>query len=125
MQKLNWKKVPPELEVFLGKALVPFAAQKKSMFGCPVYFVNNNLFAGLHQDNLFVRLSEQDRAALLKSNDEASVFEPMPGRQMREYMVLPETLYSDQAEFTKWLKRSHSYVLSLPPKKAKKPKKKK
>ena len=28
------------------------------MFGCPAYFTNGNLFAGVHQSSLMVRLPE-------------------------------------------------------------------
>ena len=37
-----------------------------------------------------VRLSPQDRATLLEEKG-ASVFEPMPGRAMKEYVVLPDS----------------------------------
>jgi hypothetical protein len=86
------------------------------MFGCPVYFVNGNMFAGLHQDNLFIRLSAIDRKELFKICDEAALFEPMAGRPMKEYVVIPESLYSEAEEFAKWLNRSFGYVSSLPKK---------
>jgi TfoX/Sxy family transcriptional regulator of competence genes len=123
MKQIKWKKAPPELSAFLEKAVVPFPAQKRSMFGYPVWFVNNNMFAGLHQDNLFVRLSAIDQKELFAAYDEAAVLEPMPGRQMKEYAVLPESLYNDALEFARWLGRSHAYVSSLPPKQPAKAKK--
>jgi TfoX/Sxy family transcriptional regulator of competence genes len=123
--KMSWKKVPPELNVFLEKALVSFACQKRDMFGCPVYFVNGNMFAGLHQDNLFIRLSFDDQKRLFAQEDEASVFEPMPGRPMKEYLVIPESLYSDSVKFMKWLDSSYRYVSALPRKEPKKKGKKK
>jgi TfoX/Sxy family transcriptional regulator of competence genes len=118
----KWKKVPLELTAFIEKALAPYACQKKSMFGCPVWFVNNNMFAGLHQENLFIRLPADVQKELFAECDEASVFEPMAGRPMKEYAVVPESLYSDAVEFTKWLDRSHRYVMSLPVKAPKKSK---
>jgi hypothetical protein len=47
-------------------------------------------------------------------------FEPMPGRAMKGYVVLPKSLYSDDKAFAEWLDKSISYVAGLPPKKAKK-----
>jgi TfoX/Sxy family transcriptional regulator of competence genes len=123
--KTAWKKVPPEMATFLDRALAGFACEKRSMFGCPVYFVNGNMFAGLHQDNLFVRLPANDQKELFKAYDEASVFEPMAGRPMKEYAVIPESLYSDAQEFPRWLNRSFDYVASLPKKVPKKNVKKK
>ncbi|HEX2923389.1 MAG TPA: TfoX/Sxy family protein [Chloroflexota bacterium] len=89
------------------------------MFGTPAYFVNDNMLAGLHEDHFILRLSEADRKALAENWNEATQFEPMPGRPMREYMVLPEGLYSDHSALEEWLSRSFSYVSSLPPKASK------
>ncbi len=116
---MKWKKVSPHLCRLLDKALVPYHAEKKQMFGCPAYFVNGNMFAGVHQDSLFVRLSAPDRQELFDTCDEAARFEPMAGRIMREYVVLPESLAGDPQQFDKWLQRSFRYVSSLPMKEKK------
>jgi TfoX/Sxy family transcriptional regulator of competence genes len=87
------------------------------MFGCPAYFVNNNMFTGAFQDYIFLRLSEKDRNKLSESYDEATPFEPMQGRVMKEYMVVPETLYNDEVEFNTWLKLAYDYASKIPPKK--------
>ena len=41
---------------------------------------------------------------------------------MREYLVLPESLYADREALNQWLQRSFSWAAGLPPK-AKKPRK--
>jgi TfoX/Sxy family transcriptional regulator of competence genes len=87
--------------------------REKKMFGCPVYFVNNNMFTGVFQDDIFIRLSESDREEILSTYDEATQFEPMNGRKMKEYIVLPESLYNDPEKFEEWLNGSNSYVYSL------------
>ena len=43
-----------------------YTCEKKKMFGSPVYFINRNMFAGVQADNLFIRLSEPDRAEILR-----------------------------------------------------------
>jgi TfoX/Sxy family transcriptional regulator of competence genes len=121
---LKWKKVSAELSDLLDNALVEFDGEKRMMFGCPAYFVNNNMFTSVHQDNIILRLSETERIEISTKYDEAEPFEPMKGRVMKEYMVLPEVLYSDGMEFDKWLKKSYKYTSSLPPKEKKKKKKK-
>jgi hypothetical protein len=50
----------------------------------------------------------------LAANPEATKFEPMAGRVMKEYVVLPESIYNNATVFSKWLDRSYEYVLSLP-----------
>jgi hypothetical protein len=39
---------------------------------------------------------------------------------MKGYVFLPRTVYSDDAYFDKWLKKSIEYVSPLPPKQKKK-----
>jgi TfoX/Sxy family transcriptional regulator of competence genes len=113
---MAWRKNSAEMVKVLDEALKLLPAQRRMMFGCPAYFVNDNMFAGLHQDSLILRLSEQDRQTLLSTWDEASQFEPMEGRPMREYVVLPEPLYADSQLFSEWVNRSFAYASSLPPK---------
>ncbi len=66
----------------------------RPMFGNLAAFISDNLSVGLYGDDLFVRLPEEGRAELLK-NEGASVFEPMRGRQMKEYIVLPRRWLKD------------------------------
>jgi len=47
-------------------------------------------------------------------------FEPMPGRPMMGYIVLPKPVYSDDTIFAKWLDKSVKYASTLPPKQKKK-----
>jgi TfoX/Sxy family transcriptional regulator of competence genes len=105
-----WRKPSPELIRFLDEVLASYQCQRKPMFGSPVYWVNGNMFAGVHQGSLFVRLSEADRQAIFAASDEAAPFEPMPGRPMKEYVTLPESLLPE------WVERAHRYALTLPPK---------
>ena len=116
----KWKKTPPELVEFLHASVKGIPCRLKPMFGYPVYFINDNMFIGTHQENLFLRLSEKDRKSLEQENDEVHLFEPLPGRVMKDYVVLPEFLVGNKTVFAKWLRKSAEYVFSLPPKKRKK-----
>jgi hypothetical protein len=71
------------------------------MFGCPVYFINNNMFAGLHQDNLFIRLSETDRERVFTTYEGMCPFEPMKGRTMKEYGGVPKSPVYPSGTFRK------------------------
>ena len=114
---MPWKKASKELSEFLDGALSSFKCQKKLMFGSPAYFVNSSMFTGVFQDDIFIRLSEQDRSEITASNDEVVPFEPMEGRIMKEYVVLPESMYSKPSQFTNWLNRSYQYASGLHAKK--------
>lgn len=91
-------------------------AEKRQMFGSPVRFVNGNMCIGLHNNHIILRLSEADRTEFQRIG--GKIFEPMPGRQMREYVVVPQgMMLGDKKELKKWMERSLSFVASLPPKK--------
>lgn len=113
----KWKKPSRELGTLLEAALASFDCQKKTMFGAPVFTVNHNMFTGIHGDNIFVRLPEADRKEITSSG--AKPFEPMPGHAMKEYMVLPESVYRDSKALQEWLKRAYDYVATLAPKEPK------
>jgi len=113
---MKWKKVTPELNRFLEDNMASFAADRRPMFGASTYFVNGNMFAGIHEDTIILRLSEADRREIISQHDDVAPFEPMPGRFMKEYVTLPESVYSQPDTFKKWLNRSYQYALSLKPK---------
>ena len=116
---MAWKKVPRDLIEFLDVYLQGFPSEKRFMFGCPVYFVNNNMFMGAFQDSLFFRLSREDRTELLARYRDIRPFEPIRGRVMKDYIMVPEPVFSDPAWFSTWVERSYEFVSALPPKKAK------
>ena len=101
--------------------LVPVAAgvEKRKMFGYPCSFVKGNMFMGLFQESMILRLSEKDREAFLKL-EQARQFEPMPGRTMKEYVVVPPYMLKDTSTLKKWIGKSLDYASGLPPKKKKK-----
>ncbi len=94
----------------------------RPMFGCPAYFTGGNLFAGVWQETMMLRLSEDDRGAVTAAGGRP--FEPMPGRAMREYVALPADMVADRAAAAVWVRKAAAYAASLPPKE-KKPRKKK
>lgn len=111
-----WKKTSPELVAVFDKA-VPMSPSvtRRPMFGYASAFVNGNMFAGTFRDSIVVRLAEPDRAALLKLKGAAS-FEPMAGRPMKEYVVIPPSIVANPKELGVWIERGHRYGLTLPAK---------
>ncbi len=115
----KWQPAPEELVSFFSEALSLLPeAQLRKMFGYPAAFINGHMFAGLFQNDFFVRLSEVDRAVLLKKKG-AQLFEPMPGRAMQEYVVMPESILNSETQVNQWLRRALDYASTLPPKTAK------
>ena len=94
----------------------------RPMFGCPAYFTGGNLFAGVWQQTMMLRLSEDERAEVTAAGGRP--FEPMPGRAMKEYVALPPDMMADRNVARLWVRKAAAYAASLPPKE-KKPRKKK
>ena len=57
---MAWTKSPPSLVELFDKS-VPSGENisRRKMFGYPAAFANGNLFAGLHQNDFIIRLSER------------------------------------------------------------------
>lgn len=85
------------------------------MFGYPAGFVNGQLFTGLFAASWHVRLPDAERAELAAAG--GTPLEPMPGRPMREYLVLPPAMAGDPTAAEPWVRRALAYVETLPPKK--------
>jgi hypothetical protein len=87
----------------------------KKVFGHPAAFVNGHMFFGVFGDHLFLRFSPKD-LALADGIPGFVVFEPMPGRAMREYRVVPPSLRANRAQAAPWVTRSLAHAAGLPEK---------
>jgi TfoX/Sxy family transcriptional regulator of competence genes len=112
-QPMKWEKASPELGKLLEEAIAELHAEKKFMFGAPVYTVNRNMFTGVHASNIFLRLSEADRRKIVSEYDEAAPFEPVRGHVMKEYVTVPPSLYEDRDAFQTWLSRAYDFAAGL------------
>jgi TfoX/Sxy family transcriptional regulator of competence genes len=114
--KIKWEHAPEAMvQTFMSAVQLLPGVQVRKMFGYPCAFFQGQMFSGLHQSSMILRLSEADRAEFKKINGAAS-FEPMPGKPMREYMVIPAEILDKEELLDAWLERSLKYAASLPPK---------
>jgi TfoX/Sxy family transcriptional regulator of competence genes len=80
------------------------------MFGQLAGFVNGNMFMGLFGDRLFVRLSEEDRAAVLaQGGDDFTT---------RGHVMLPDGWADRPEEAERWVAVALREGRALPPKPA-------
>jgi TfoX/Sxy family transcriptional regulator of competence genes len=116
----KWRKSPPELvERFLAALPDDPRVERRQMFGYPCAFTGGNMFTGLHQENMIVRLGDGERAELCALPG-SGVFSPMPGRVMREYALVPPSMLSDGRTLARWVRRAFDYAAGLPKKQAEK-----
>jgi hypothetical protein len=103
----TWKKVPAELAARFDAVLpVVSGVERRKMFGCPAAFVNGNLFAGLHEDRLMVRLPAlaKDRPCVLL------------GRTMKDYALFPDALDMPDGDLARWVAEAYAFTRALPAK---------
>ncbi|MBE3064938.1 MAG: TfoX/Sxy family protein [Spirochaetes bacterium] len=113
---MKWRKAPDELKGILDLAMQGIDAEKRLMFGFPAYFINANMFIGLFEDKLFIRLSDELREATERRMGALKHLEPMPGRPMKDYLVLPQSFYSKQKELEALIAAAAVHARSLPAK---------
>jgi hypothetical protein len=115
-QTPSFEKSPPELVDRFAAVLdrYPDAARKK-MFGYPAAFVGGNMAIWLLADHWVVRLPDDQIDAAKAAG--AGAFEPMPGRPMKAFVVIPASDVADDAAIGRWVERGIAHARSMPPKK--------
>jgi len=86
--------------------------ERRQMFGMPSAFVGGNLFAGLFESSMMLRLPAERRAEFLALPG-ASEFSPMPGRPMKEYVAVPEAMLGDQEKLRLWTEAAFAYASGM------------
>ena len=111
-------KSSPELAGRFRATLARLAAPdvtERQMFGYPCAWIGGNMVTGLFAEAWWVRVEGPDRAALLEMPG-AHLFEPMAGRPMRAYVVLPAAVVGDETDLDAWVERAIACTRMLPPK---------
>ena len=113
----NWEKAPADLvERFTDTVTALPGATVRKMFGYPAGFTEGgHMFTGIFASAWFVRLPDAERDELAAAG--GTPFEPMPGRPMREYLVMPPAMADDPTAAAPWLTRALDHASGLPPKK--------
>ena len=112
----KWEKSPEALVQLLDRVLPEGPnIERRKMFGYPCAFVNGNMFAGLFATQMFVRLPAEERLSMMADQD-AKPLEPMPGRPMKDYIVVPPALMSRETALKALVARAMTFGESLAPK---------
>src|SRR6516164_9064326 len=104
MSMPSWNNISPEQAARFDAAL-PDGVERRSMFGCPIGVVNGNMFTGVHNDEINVRLSDSDRKDFLADYEGARIFSPMKGMEMKEYVVVPLSVATQPRLLARWIRK--------------------
>ena len=112
----SFSKSPPELVERFSTVLDRYpAATRKKMFGYPAAFVGRNMATGLFADRWVVRLPDAEIQPAKAAG--AGSFEPIPGKPMKAFVVIPSADVEDDVAIGAWVERGLAHAASLPPKK--------
>lgn len=106
---MAWEKSPAELVDRFAAVLDRHPElERRKMFGYPAAFLGGHMVTGLHQNNWIARVGDLGGA---------QPFEPMAGRPMKGFAVVPGDAIGDDTAIEAWLERAIANVRTLPPKK--------
>jgi hypothetical protein len=112
----SFTKSPPELVERFAAVMDRYPdAQRKKMFGYPAAFVGGNMATGLFADQWVVRLPDGEIEPAKAAG--AGSFEPMPGRPMKAFVVIPAADVADDDAIARWVERGLAHAASMPAKK--------
>ena len=112
----SFTKSPPELVERFTTVMDRYPdAVRKKMFGYPAAFVGGNMATGLFADQWVVRLPDAEIEPAKAAG--AGSFEPVPGKPMKAFVVIPSADVDDDAAIGVWVERGLGHAASMPSKK--------
>lgn len=112
----SFSKSPPELTERFGAVMDRYPdAVRRKMFGYPAAFVGGNMATGLFADQWVVRLPDDQAEAARAAG--AGSFEPVPGKSMKAFVVIPAADLEDDDAVRAWVERGLAHAGSMPAKK--------
>ena len=112
------KHADPERVAFLKEVLAGIPCRIRPQFGCVACFAEDRMFAGVNGGDVYLRIGGDARAELSRRVPGVRTFEPLPGRRMNDYVVLPSEALADPKALGRLLEDAYAAALSLPPKPA-------
>jgi TfoX/Sxy family transcriptional regulator of competence genes len=87
---------------------------EQKMFGGVAFMLHGNMCVGVHDDDLIVRLSEDDAAEAIR--DPAARPMDFTGKPMTSWLYVAPSGTVDERSLRAWIDLAAGYVSTLPPK---------
>jgi hypothetical protein len=96
-------------------ALLIKDVERRITFGHPSAYVRGKMAFGLYGNEMIVRLPDDEVDEFAKRFS-ARPFEPMPGKPMKAFVVIPSADVDDDAAIGGWVERGLAHAAGMPPK---------
>lgn len=118
-QSFSMAKADPALLAKVEALMPEFPVVRRPMFGVATWFMEENaqMLGCVWGESLNLRVGAEDARALIDSG-QATAFDPMGGRPMREYVLVPASTLGPAA-LRKWIARGVAFTAGLERKKGK------
>jgi hypothetical protein len=107
---MAWRKNTAEAIRRFGELLAVPGAQRKVMFGCPVYELHGQRYAMLHENRVVLRLSAEHTAQLIAKG--GRTWEPMKGKARKDRVIVPEAIAENARSLRAWVQRAVQHAQS-------------
>lgn len=118
-QTFAMEKADPALLARVEALMPEYPVYRRPMFGVVSWFVEANaaLLGCVWGESLNLRVGAEDARALIDAG-KATPFDPMGGRPMREYVLVPASTLRP-AQLRAWIERALAFTQTVPAKKGK------
>ena len=111
------KPTPDALVSFDSAFPTDVRAVRKQMFGMPAGFVNGNMFMGVWDDGVLLRLDD-DTLSRVRGLPGIGSFAPMEGRTWKDYALVSAGRWGDARELVEWARKALEHTAKMPAKSA-------
>ena len=111
------KPTPDALVSFDSAFPTDVRAVRKQMFGMPAGFVNGNMFMGVWDDGVLLRLDD-DTLSRVRGLPGVGSFAPMEGRAWKDYALVSAGRWGDARELVEWARKALEHTAKMPAKSA-------
>jgi hypothetical protein len=101
---MAWKKNSLDAVRRFDELVAVPGAERKIVFGWPVYQLGKERYAILHENRVVLRLSPEHAAQLIAKG--GRTFEPIKGRPRRDRVVVPEAIAESARSLRVWIHRA-------------------
>ena len=105
-----------EMQVWFDKMFKGLDLECKNVFGNPTWLCNGNMFAKIEKEKFVLRLSQDDKAALMAAIPAVEKYIMFNGMHGKDYVTFGADLCKREADLAPYIKKGFATIQKLPAK---------